>query len=155
MPASIHLRKLVLCPTGLINLGIILREDLLLCSSYLPLGVPTWGVIYTPSAPWPTAARPSWSSDADWTVIRADRLDQNDPTAGLPETLAPFRLASSCLSHACMAAGRKNERPWPTPRRRRHAGHHSGSAELSLTCHLYPSPLCPSTHDGWARRSRG
>jgi hypothetical protein len=39
-PASISLRKLVLSPTGLINLGFILREDLLLCSSYLPLGVP-------------------------------------------------------------------------------------------------------------------
>jgi hypothetical protein len=48
-PASINLRKLVLCPTGLINLGFILREDLLLCSSYLSLGVPNWAVIYTPS----------------------------------------------------------------------------------------------------------
>jgi hypothetical protein len=35
---------------GSINLGFILREDLLLCSSYLPLGVPNWAVIYTPSA---------------------------------------------------------------------------------------------------------
>jgi hypothetical protein len=34
--------KLVLFPTGSINLGFILREDLLLCSSYLPLGVPNW-----------------------------------------------------------------------------------------------------------------
>jgi hypothetical protein len=25
-------------------------EDLLLCSSYLPLGVPNWTVIYTPSS---------------------------------------------------------------------------------------------------------
>jgi hypothetical protein len=40
---------LVLSPTGLINLGFILREDLLLCSSYLPLGVPNWAVNYTPS----------------------------------------------------------------------------------------------------------
>jgi hypothetical protein len=47
--ASIILRKLVLSPTGSINLGFILREDLLLCSSYLPLGVPNWAVIYTPS----------------------------------------------------------------------------------------------------------
>jgi hypothetical protein len=47
--ASINLRKFVLSPTGLINLGFILREDLLLCSSYLPLGVPNWAVIYTPS----------------------------------------------------------------------------------------------------------
>jgi hypothetical protein len=29
----------------LINLGFLLREDLLLCSSYLPLGVPNWVVI--------------------------------------------------------------------------------------------------------------
>jgi hypothetical protein len=28
--------------TGSINLGFLLREDLLLCSSYLPLGVPNW-----------------------------------------------------------------------------------------------------------------
>jgi hypothetical protein len=49
-PASINLRKLVLSPTGSINLGFILREDLLLCSSYLPLGVPNWAVNYTPSS---------------------------------------------------------------------------------------------------------
>jgi hypothetical protein len=48
--ASINLQKLVLSPTGSINLGFILREDLLLCSSYLPLGVPNWAVIYTPSS---------------------------------------------------------------------------------------------------------
>jgi hypothetical protein len=41
-PASINLQKLVLSPIGLINLGFILREDLLLFSSYLPLGVPNW-----------------------------------------------------------------------------------------------------------------
>jgi hypothetical protein len=46
--ASINLQKLVLSPTGSINLGFILREDLLLCSSYLPLGVPNWADIYTP-----------------------------------------------------------------------------------------------------------
>jgi hypothetical protein len=49
-PASINLQKLVLSPTSSINLGFILREDLLLCSSYLPLGVPNWAVIYTPSS---------------------------------------------------------------------------------------------------------
>jgi hypothetical protein len=48
--ASINLRKLVLSPTGLINLGFILKEDLLLCSSYLLLGVPNWTDIYTPSS---------------------------------------------------------------------------------------------------------
>jgi hypothetical protein len=48
--ASIDLRKLVISPTGSINLGFILREDLLLCSSYLSLGVPNWAVIYTPSS---------------------------------------------------------------------------------------------------------
>jgi hypothetical protein len=48
--ASINLWKLVLSPTGSINLGFILREDLLMCSSYLPLGVPNWAVIYTPLA---------------------------------------------------------------------------------------------------------
>jgi hypothetical protein len=34
-----------LFPTGSINLGFLLREDLLLCSSYFPLGVPNWVVI--------------------------------------------------------------------------------------------------------------
>jgi hypothetical protein len=48
--ASINLWKLVLSPTSLINLGFKLREDLLLCSSYLPLGVPNWAVNYTPSS---------------------------------------------------------------------------------------------------------
>jgi hypothetical protein len=48
--ASINLRKLVLSHTGSINLGFLLREDLLLCSSYLPLGVPNWAVIYTLSS---------------------------------------------------------------------------------------------------------
>jgi hypothetical protein len=48
--ASINLQKLVLSPTGSINLGFILREDLLLCSSYLSLGVPNWANIYTPSS---------------------------------------------------------------------------------------------------------
>jgi hypothetical protein len=48
--ASITLRKLVFSPTGSINLVFILREDLLLCSSYLPLGVPNWADIYTPSS---------------------------------------------------------------------------------------------------------
>jgi hypothetical protein len=54
--ASINLRKLVLSPTGLINLGFILREDLLLCSSYLPLGVPNCADIYMPSPSYPTIA---------------------------------------------------------------------------------------------------
>jgi hypothetical protein len=48
--ASINLRKLVISPTGSINLSFILREDLMLCSSYLPLGVPNWAVIYTSSS---------------------------------------------------------------------------------------------------------
>jgi hypothetical protein len=39
-PASINLRKLVLSPTGSINPGFIIEGNLLLCSSYLPLGVP-------------------------------------------------------------------------------------------------------------------
>jgi hypothetical protein len=43
--ANFNLRKLVLSPTGSINLGFILREDLLMCSSYLPLGVPNWADI--------------------------------------------------------------------------------------------------------------
>jgi hypothetical protein len=47
--ASINLQKLVLSPTDSINLGFILRKDLLLCSSYLPLGVPNWADIYMPS----------------------------------------------------------------------------------------------------------
>jgi hypothetical protein len=37
--ASNNLQKWFLSPTGRLNLGFILRENLLLCSSYLPLGV--------------------------------------------------------------------------------------------------------------------
>jgi hypothetical protein len=37
--ASNNLREWFLSPTGRLNLGFILRENLLLCSSYLPLGV--------------------------------------------------------------------------------------------------------------------
>jgi hypothetical protein len=48
--ASINLQKLVLFPTGSINIGFILREDFLMCSSYLPLGVSNWAVIYTSSS---------------------------------------------------------------------------------------------------------
>jgi hypothetical protein len=48
--ASINLWKLVLSPTSSIDLGFIRRKDLLLCSSYLPLGVPNWADIYTPSS---------------------------------------------------------------------------------------------------------
>jgi hypothetical protein len=46
--ASINLRKLVLSPTGSINLGFKLREDLLLCSLYLPLGVPLAEILFLP-----------------------------------------------------------------------------------------------------------
>jgi hypothetical protein len=35
-----HLRKRLSSPTGRLNLGFLLRETLLVCSSYLPLGVP-------------------------------------------------------------------------------------------------------------------
>jgi hypothetical protein len=38
-PVSNNLRKWFLSPTGRLNFGFILRENLLLCSSYLPLGV--------------------------------------------------------------------------------------------------------------------
>jgi hypothetical protein len=37
--ASNNLQKWFLSPTGRLNFGFILRENLLLCSSYLPLGV--------------------------------------------------------------------------------------------------------------------
>jgi hypothetical protein len=46
-----HLLRYWLFPTGSINLGFLLRENLLLCSSYLPLGVPNWAVIYINTAP--------------------------------------------------------------------------------------------------------
>ena len=39
-----------LAPPGSINLGFFLRENLLLCASYLPLGVPNERVNYTPSS---------------------------------------------------------------------------------------------------------
>jgi hypothetical protein len=39
VPASNNLQKWFLSPIGRVNFGFILRENLLLCSSYLPLGV--------------------------------------------------------------------------------------------------------------------
>jgi hypothetical protein len=41
-PVSINLQKWFLSSTGRLNLGFILRENLLLCSLYLPIGVPNW-----------------------------------------------------------------------------------------------------------------
>jgi hypothetical protein len=38
-PVSNNLQKWFLSPTGRLNFGFIMRENLLLCSSYLPLGV--------------------------------------------------------------------------------------------------------------------
>jgi hypothetical protein len=40
--ASINLQKLFLSPTGLIKPWFHTKGNLLLCSSYLPLGVPNW-----------------------------------------------------------------------------------------------------------------
>jgi hypothetical protein len=40
--ASINLQKWFLFPTGWLNLGFIIEENLPLCSSYLPLGVSNW-----------------------------------------------------------------------------------------------------------------
>jgi hypothetical protein len=52
-----HLLKYWLFSTGSINLGFLLRENLLLCSSYLPLGVPNWVVIYINTAPQSVGSR--------------------------------------------------------------------------------------------------
>jgi hypothetical protein len=43
-PDSINLQKWFLSTTIRLNLAFILRENLPLCSSYLPLGVPNWAV---------------------------------------------------------------------------------------------------------------
>src|SRR5215213_9727441 len=58
-PESLVLRRITfrhhqpstcfLAPPGSIKLGFFLRENLLLCASYLPLGVPNERVSYTPS----------------------------------------------------------------------------------------------------------
>ena len=44
-----HLRKRLSSPTGRLNLGFLLREILLLCSSSLPLGVPNSASFLAPS----------------------------------------------------------------------------------------------------------
>jgi hypothetical protein len=46
--ASINLQKLFLSPTGRLNFGFITEGNLLLCSSYLPIGVPNWLVNTAP-----------------------------------------------------------------------------------------------------------
>jgi hypothetical protein len=48
-PVSNNLHKWFLSPTSRLNFGFILRENLLLCSSHLPLGVPNWFVNTAPS----------------------------------------------------------------------------------------------------------
>jgi hypothetical protein len=44
-PASINLQKLIFSPTGSIKPCFHTEGNLLLCSSYLPLGVPNWVAI--------------------------------------------------------------------------------------------------------------
>jgi hypothetical protein len=65
---------LVLSPTGSINLGFILREDLLLCSSYLPLGLPNWAVMYTPSLLALVADLPKRLGNTHRKAIKSERL---------------------------------------------------------------------------------
>ena len=50
-----HLQKWFLSPTSRLNFGFLLRENLLLCSSYLPLGFsPTvWNLRYVKHHQWP------------------------------------------------------------------------------------------------------
>ena len=40
-----HLQRRLSSPTGRLNLGFLLKENLLLCSSYLPLGVPNGSLL--------------------------------------------------------------------------------------------------------------
>jgi hypothetical protein len=47
--ASINLQKLVLSPTGSIKPWFHTEGNFLLCSSYLPLGVPNWAANTAPS----------------------------------------------------------------------------------------------------------
>jgi hypothetical protein len=86
-PASINLQKLVLSPTGSINLGFILREDLLLCSSYLPLGVSNWVVIYTPSSNFSSA-------------FAGEKEDFCNGSLSLP--IFYFVIVSLCFIFACI-----------------------------------------------------
>jgi hypothetical protein len=53
-PASINLQKWFLSPTGRLNLGFTIEENLPLFSSHLPLGVPNWAVstANTPLVSW-------------------------------------------------------------------------------------------------------
>jgi hypothetical protein len=46
-----HLLEFGFFLLDLANLGFLLRENLLLCSSYLPLGVSNWTVIYINTVP--------------------------------------------------------------------------------------------------------
>jgi hypothetical protein len=102
-PASINLQKLVLSPTGSINLGFILREDLLLCSSYLPLGVPNWAVIYTPSGG-PSTCRLARSMKGK---------DKNSPSGGRTKALPAGRppLPNGKEPSANPLAGRRQRQP--------------------------------------------
>jgi hypothetical protein len=78
---------LVLSPTASINLGFKLREDLLLCSSYLPLGVPNWAVIYTLS-----------SITAKTTIAPADDRALSLPLISMELVTLPLSLVHNIIA---------------------------------------------------------
>jgi hypothetical protein len=134
--ASINLQKLVLSPTGSINLGFILMEDLLLCSSYLPLGVPNWANIYTPSIHFRgrMVVPASLAGSTGWAVV-PDKFPEL-PLACTASLLhssiycTPLEVPSAHLVHLCITS--------------------------LLTCALIPlaSPSCAFTDSGQGSSSR-
>jgi hypothetical protein len=58
-----------------------------MCSSYLPLGVPNWAVIYTPSA---GTHHSKWKSLEDECLIESWKTVSLDPITGANQTLGKY-----------------------------------------------------------------
>jgi hypothetical protein len=93
----------------LINLGFILKKDLLPCSSYLPLGVPNWADIYTPSLAggggvgamgecWCSAAASRWFEGGSPAAVELeDRIWASGPNMGSSSLDRDARLQSPTM----------------------------------------------------------
>jgi hypothetical protein len=94
--ACINLQKLFFSSTGSINLGFILRKDLLLCLSYISLRVPNWTVIYTPPVVchFEDVCRHSLPSMWHYSELQADLLRRCLPAWHV----APFSASSNVMA---------------------------------------------------------
>jgi hypothetical protein len=101
-----------------INLGFLLRENLLLCSSYLSLGVPNWTVIYINTVPHhhpsPCSAR---QMDEHLSGVSTRHDGRSCPTTKYSQTAcrtAKYRMvgAGGRRDGGVQATGRRIDEGW-------------------------------------------